>query len=120
MKAINCTTCRKRIHEEEKNEFLKHEYAVLTDSAQTMATYAICGVLAAMIRQGRTAQYIKKMYDEMCIVFNTPEIFGKEITLPDVMKRMQEEYGIDWSKLNINIESESQYIREVKEAGRNT
>lgn len=118
MKAINCNACRKRIHEEEKKEFLKHEYAVLVDSAQTMASYAICGVLAAMIRQGRSAQYIKKIYDEMCIVFNTPEVFGKEITLPDVMSRMQAEYGIDWSKLNVNIESESQYIRQVKSAGK--
>ena len=32
-----------------------------------MACFAVCGVLTAMIRRGRTKQYIKQLYDDMCV-----------------------------------------------------
>lgn len=118
MKArTNCNECRKKIYKEAESEYLKHEYKFFADSALSFATFAVCGVLSAMVRRGRTKQYINQLYDDMCLLFSTPEIFGKQITMTDVMNTLSTEYGIDWKKLQVNLESESQWVRSVQKGG---
>lgn len=111
MKArIDCPTCRKQIYKEVEKGFLQHEYKFFEDSARTFAIYAICGVLTTMIRRGRTKQYIKQMYDDMCMFFGASDVFGKTITMTDIMTRLEKEYDIDWNKLVIHLESEKKFI----------
>ena len=115
MKArTNCQECRKRIYKEAETEYLKREYAFFHDSAYSMAVYAICGVLATLVRRGRTKQYIKQMYEDMCFFYDTPEMFGKEITMTDIMHRLTQEYDIDWNKLNVHIEKENEFIHDAR------
>lgn len=117
MNVINCTECRKKIYKEAEAEYLKHEYTFFKDSARSLAIFSVCGVLTAMIRRGRTKQYIKQLYDDMCLLFSTPEMFGKQITMTDIMHTLTKEYGIDWGKLEVNIESESQWVRSAQKGG---
>lgn len=114
MKARNCNDCRKRIHEEEKEAFLKAEYSMMRDMGKSFAVYAISAVLMTMIRRGRTKKYIQKMYDDMVFIFDTPSIMGKEVTTTTVMKTLEEEYGIDWSRVNPIIEDEKDFVKEAK------
>lgn len=114
MKAIDCGKCRKKILQEARDEYLKHEYAVFHDSARSLAVFAVCGVLTAMARRGRTKEYIQRLYDDMCQLFDTPEMFGKRITMTDIMHSLTDEYGIDWSKLQVNIESETEWIHSAR------
>ncbi len=115
MKArTDCFKCRQEIREEEKQSFLKREYAYFKDSAYSMACFAICGVLTAMVRRGRTAAYIKQLYDDMCFTFSTPQMFGKEITMTAVMKSLTQNYGIDWDKLEVHIEDEKSFIHDCR------
>lgn len=118
MKAINCTTCRKKIFSEARDEYLKHEYAFFRDSARSLAVFAVCGVLTTMARRGRTKEYIRQIYDDMCLLFSTPEMFGKRITMTDIMHSLEKEYGIDWSKLQVNIESESEWLHGARKGVR--
>ena len=74
------------------------------------------GVLTAMIRKGRTKQYIKQLYDDMCVVFSTPDYFGKQINMTDIMHTLESEYGIDWQKLEVHHESEQRYLTGVRKA----
>lgn len=117
-KITDCITCRKAIYKEAEEAYLKHEYAFFSDSARSFAVFAVCGVLTAMIRRGRTPQYIRQLYDDMCLLFSTPEMFGKEITMTDIMETLEKEYGIDWSKLQVNIESESEWIHGARKGVR--
>lgn len=105
----DCVSCRKKMHE----EFLKHEYKFFSDTAYSMAVYAICGVLSAMVRKGRTKHYIKQLYEDMCFLYDTPELFGKEITMTDIMHRLTQDYGIDWDKLHVHIETEKEFIKDI-------
>ena len=98
--------------------FLRKEYSIFKDCSLSFATYAICAVLMTMVRRGRTKKYIQQLYDDMCFVFDTPEVFGKEITMTDVMSRLEKDYGIDWSKINIHMESEKQFISSTKRAAK--
>lgn len=114
MKARNCTDCRRRIHEEEKENFLKAEYSMMRDMGKSFAVYAISAVLMTMIRRGRSKKYIQQMYDDMVFIFDTPSIMGKEVTTTTVMKTLEDEYGIDWSRVKVHLESEKDFVRETK------
>lgn len=114
----DCSSCRQRIHEEEKEEFLKKEYTIFRDCSISFATFAVSAVLMAMVRRGRTPKYIRQLYDEMCFIFDTPEVFGKQITMSAVMETLEKDYGIDWNKLNVNIETEKQFISGAKQAAK--
>lgn len=111
MKAINCNTCRKSILKQAKEEYLKGQYAIYSDLAHTFACFCTAAVLMAFIRRGRTKKYIQELYSDLVMIFDTPQVFGKDIKLTDVMKQLEKEYGIDWRRLNVHIETESQFLR---------
>ena len=67
-----------------------------------------------MVRRGRTKEYIQKLYDEMCFIFDTPAVMGKEISMHDCMKLLEDEYGIDWDRINVSIETEKEFIKAVQ------
>lgn len=114
MKALNCNSCRKKIHEEEREAFLKHEYSIFKDMSTSFAAYAIITVLMTMVKRGRTKEYIQKLYDDMIFVFDTPSVMGKEISMHDNMMMLQKEYGIDWDRINISVESEKEFISSAR------
>lgn len=119
MKALtDCGACRKRIRQEEQEAFLKHEYKLFSDMAYSMACFAVCGTLGAQIRRGRSKEYVKKLYDDICFFFSTPYLFGQEITMTQIMEQLTEEYGIDFDKLTVNLETEKEFIRGAKEGAR--
>ena len=114
MKVRSCEQCRKSIHEEEKTKFLKHEYAIFKDAAYTFACHATAAALMVQAQRGRSKEYIQKMFDDMCMVFDTSTLFGKPIVLNEVMADLTAEYGIDFKKIHVNLESESEFIKGVK------
>ncbi len=109
-KITDCITCRKKIYKEAEEAYLKHEYAFFSDSARSFAVFAVCGVLTAMARRGRTKEYIRQIYDDMCLLFSTSEMFGKQITMTDIMHSLESDYGIDWDKLEVHIEDEKHWV----------
>lgn len=115
-KIKDCIACRKAIYKEAETAYIKEQYRYFSDSAYSMAVFAVCGVLTAMIRRRRTKRYIQQLYKEMCFVFSTPEMFGKQISMTDIMHSLEKEYGIDWKKLEVHIESEKHYLTGVRKA----
>lgn len=118
-KIKDCIACRKAIYKEAETAYIKEQYRYFSDSAYSMAVFAVCGVLTAMIRRGRTKQYIQQLYNDMCIVFSTPEMFGKQISMTDIMHTLEKEYGIDWKKLEVHLESEKHYLTGVRKEVKN-
>lgn len=116
MKTRSCEACRKQIKKECENEFLKREYAIYQDSALTFATFSTAAILMAMARRGRTKKYIQKLYDDIVFIYDTPTVFGKEIRLTEVMKRLEKDYEIDFSRINVRLETESEFLKSVKGA----
>lgn len=106
----DCNRCRKQIYDQAKEEFLKHEYSIFKDMSTSFAAYAITTVLMTMVKRGRTKEYIQKLYDDMIFVFDTPSVMGKEISMHDNMMMLQKEYGIDWDRINIQVESEKEFL----------
>ena len=110
----NCNACRERIRQECEDAFLKREYKIFSEMSDSFATYAVTAILMTMVRRGRTKEYIQKLYDEMCFIFDTPAVMGKEVRMRDCMKLLHDDYGIDWDKIHVNMESEKEFISAVK------
>ena len=113
MKVKDCSKCRKQIINEAKTEFAKHEYAIFSDSAFTMAVYATVAVLTAQVRRGRSKEYIQKLFDEIVMIYDTPELFGKPIVLSDLRKTFEKDYEIDFNRINVHIEDEKSFIKSL-------
>lgn len=115
MKArTNCNACRDRIRKEVETEFLKQQYSIFSDMSNSFASFAVTAALMTMVRRGRTKEYIQKLYDEMVFIFDTPSVMGKEVKMHDCMKLLEDEYGIDWDRINVAIETEKEFIRAVQ------
>lgn len=113
MKVKDCSKCRKQIIQEAKTEFAKHEYAIFTDCAFTMAIYATVAALTAQVRRGRSKEYIQKLFDDIVMIYDTPEMFGKEITLTMLKTTLEQQYGIDFNRINVHIEDEKSFIKSL-------
>ena len=115
MKArIDCTKCRKAIIDGVRDEFLREQYKIFEDFADTFGKCCTAAVLMAMVRRGRSKQYIQKLFDELVLVYDSSNVFGKDIRSDDVIKQLEEEYELDFDRIHIHIESEKQFLREAK------
>lgn len=115
MRVRDCRKCREEIAREAKEEYLNHEFDIFEDSARSLAIYAVCGILTAMVRHGRTAEYITKLYDDMCNVFNTDNFFGNTVTMDDIMKALSRDYGIDWERINPKLETRKEFLYSMRD-----
>lgn len=114
MKSINCSACRKKIYKEAEAAYLKNEYAYFENAAYSMAMFSTIVALSVHHRRGRSKEYIKKFFDEMCFVFDFPELFGKRIDMLEAKAMLEKEYGIDFSKIVLHLETEKEFIHDLK------
>lgn len=117
MKAINCNQCRAKIHKEEEIKFLQKQYAIYKDFVYSFAVFSTAAVLAVMHQRGRSRAYIQKLFEDICFMYQYPKVMGKSLTLPDVVRMLEKEYGIDFSKISVNIETENEFITSAKKGG---
>lgn len=118
MKALNCTQCRKQIHKEEQEAYLKKQYAYMHDGINTMAVMSAAVAISVMVKRGRTKKYIQEFYDDMVMLYSISEILGKPLNLKDVVKQLEKDYDIDFSRLKVNFtETEKEFIKGVKSNG---
>lgn len=110
----DCVKCRERIRKEIEEQMLHDDYNNLSNAIDTAATWAVTGLLAVFVRRGESKEFIEKLYEDMCLLFSTDNLFGKEIRQEDIMKILTDEYGIDFDKLSVNLESEKHFITRYK------
>lgn len=114
MKSINCSACRKKIYREAEEAYLKNEFAYFENAAYSMAIFATIAALSVQHRRGRSAAYIRKFFDEMCFIFDYPEFFGKRLDMIEMKQFFENRYGIDFNKIKLHLESEKEFIHDVK------
>ena len=115
MKArIDCTKCRKAIIAGVREEFLKDQYEVFSTISDTFGKCCTAVMLMAMIRKGRSKKYIQDLFNDIVMIYDSPGLFGKDIRSDDIIKRLEQEYELDFSRIHIHIETESQFMKENK------
>lgn len=120
MKArTDCAKCRERIYKEAEEQYLKQEYKFFEDAAYSMAVFATIAALSVQLRRGRSRTYIRKFFQEMCLIFDAPPIMGKQITMTEMQKLFENEYGIDFKKIKLHIESEKEFVKGTQKGAKN-
>lgn len=114
----DCQKCRKAIYKEAETEYLKHEYKFFEESAFSMACFAAVVALSVHYRRGRSKAYIRSFFDEMCFIFDMPQMFGRDITMTQMMKMFEKDYGIDFDRIKLHLESEKEFIRGTQKGSR--
>lgn len=114
MKAINCTQCRKKQFKEAEEAFLKQQYVIYKDMSYTFAVLSTAAILGVMCRRGRSKKYVQKLFEEICYMYQFPAVFGKKLTLNDLIKILEKEYGLDFRKIEVNVETEREFITSAK------
>lgn len=111
----NCEQCRKMIHKEEQENYLRNQFAWLNDGMFTMACLATTAALTVQMQRGRSKEYVRKMFEDMVMIYTTSSVLGKKIDMLDAMKTLEEEYGIDFNRIHVNFgESEREFIKSSK------
>lgn len=120
MKArTDCTACRKRIYKEAETAYLKHEYKFFEESAFSMACFAAVVALSVHHRRGRSKAYIRSFFNEMCFIFDMPQVLGKSITMTEMMRFFEKEYGIDFNRIKLHLQTEKEFITETRKGAKN-
>ena len=57
--------------------------------------------------------YIQKLFDEMVAIYDMPTVFGKELRMTDLMKQFEKDYDIDFRRIKVHMESESEFVKGV-------
>lgn len=110
----DCRACRERIFKEAQTEYLKHEYKFFSEAAYSLARFAAAAALCVHYRRGRSKKYIQQFFDDMCFIFDMPEIMGRQLTTTEMVQLLSKEYDIDFSKIKLHLETEDQFIKDVQ------
>lgn len=111
----DCNKCRRQVYKEAEEAYLKQQYKSFQEMAYSMACFSTAAVLFAMIRRGRKPEYIQKLFEDILFVYEYPDFFGKKISMTEVMEMLRKEYDIDFSRIQLNMETESEFLKGVKE-----
>lgn len=120
MKArTDCIKCREKIYKEAETAYLKKEYQFFEDAAYSMAVFATIAALSVQLRRGRSRTYIRTFFQEMCLIFDAPPIMGKQITMTEMQKLFENEYGIDFQKIKLHLETEKEFVNGTQKEAKN-
>lgn len=110
----NCQECRERIYKEAEAAYLKHEYKFFSDNAYSFAAFTATVALSVLHKRGRSKKYIQQFFDDMCFIFDLPEVMGRKIRTSEMMKLLVKEYNIDFSKIKLHLETEEEFIKDIR------
>lgn len=107
----DCTKCRVAIYKKAQADYLKEQYKWHADNADSFAAFTTVCAIAVMERRGRSPEYIKKFFEDLCFMYDYPEFNGKRVDMVTLMKQFEEEHGLDFNKIHLHLESEKEFIR---------
>lgn len=103
---------RKSLREHAKQAALEDLYDRLPDICNQIGEHMVVAMLAVFEGRGNQPKYIKKFYEDLMLVLETPEIMGMKIVSNEVKKRYEKEYGIDFDRIQINIVSKEEFVKD--------
>lgn len=111
----NCDQCKKQIAKEQEKACLGCQYEMFKLVANDVGKAMAVAMIAVCERRGRKADYIKKFYDDLIFILTYPAIFGKQrLDSGAMMAEYADKYGIDFSKVQINVETKDECFRRNK------
>ena len=111
MKVKTMSEMRKEVEAEVKEKYYKDQYKWMTDLIKTCSEHtAVCAV-AVMVMRGRSPEYIRAFFRDLCLIFDMPAINGKVIRAEDIKKDYEKRYGLDFDLIRPHFESEEEFLK---------
>ena len=111
----DCSKCRKALLEEAERQYAEHYYEMFENTVDSAAAWAAAISLSVLIRQNKSPDEIKEFFKEFCFISSLSEVFGKEITVENVVKRLETEYDIDFNDIEVHVENKKQFMKRYYE-----
>ena len=116
MKArTDCTKCRVAIYKQAQTDYLKEQYKWHADNADSFAAFTTVCAIAVMERRGRSSEYIKKFFEDLCFIYDYPEFHGKRVDMVETIKQYAEKYGLDFGKIHLHLQTEKEFVDSMSE-----
>lgn len=106
MRTMNCKACRKQL----KQKVYDMKYDFFVEASDAVARGIMIAFVAALDRRKYSKQYVKKMYEDMLLILDYPEVFGKQLESEELAKEFSEKYGIDFDKVRLKIENKKEFM----------
>jgi hypothetical protein len=110
MKAISCKKCRENWEKAIAQQIYDMKYEYFAEASDAVARGIMIAFVAALDRRQYSKQYIRKMYEDMLLILDYPEVFGKQIESEELAKEFSEKYGIDFDRARLKIEDKKEFM----------
>lgn len=78
-----------------------------------VAQQTAAAMLYAYHLLGYRKKRLQEMYERMLSIINMPPVVGNQLEGNDLIDFLTNEYGIDFDRINLHTETESEYLKRV-------
>lgn len=110
MKVKTCEKCKKEILKQVRNEISLKKYDYFVEASESVARGILIAFVAVLDRRGLSKDYIRKMYNDMLLILDYPEVFGKTTTAEEYVEIFSKKYGINFDDVKLKIESKEEFM----------
>lgn len=111
MKVKTMTDVRKEVEKEVSRKYYHDQYNWLTSLIQTCTEHTTVCALAVMEMRGRSPEYIKKFFEDLCLIYDMPVINGKIIKAEEMKRDYEKKYDINFDSIKVHFESEEEFLK---------
>lgn len=111
MKVKTISDVRKEVEAEVKEKYYRDQYRWMTNLIETCTEHTVVCSIAVMEMRGRSPEYIRTFFKDLCLMFDMPAINGKVIKAEDVKKDYEKRYGLDFDLVRPHFESEEEFLK---------
>ena len=89
------------------------DFRVFLKVKDGVAQQTVAAILYAYHLCGFRKKRLQEMYERVLSIINMPPVIGNQIGGNDLIDFLTKEYGIDFDRINLKTETESEYLKRV-------
>lgn len=117
MGVINCTQCRKNWEKAIAQQIHEKKYDYFAEASDSVARGIMIAFVSVLDRRKYSKQYIRKMFEEMLLILDYPEVFGKQLESEELAQVFSEKYDIDFDRVRLKIEDKKEFMHRNTKGG---
>lgn len=87
------------------------QYTYFESIAADVVKQTVAMVLYSFHVKGWREKRINDLYEQILAIINLPKVFGEEVTCESCMEQLTERYGVDFDRIQPNVERLDDYLR---------
>lgn len=89
------------------------DFRVFLKVKDGVAQQTVAAMLYAYHLRGFRKKRLHEMYERVLSIINMPPVVGNQISGNDLIDFLTNEYGIDFDRIRLKTETESEYLKRV-------